>query len=185
MKKRKAGRLILPALLILLIVACGTVFAYMFSRTEYKDNQFTPAVVSCEVHEMTDAGVTEKSSIMVKNTGNIDAYLRVRFVSYWVQITEEGGTEIVAEESFVPEVKPASGWLKGANDTYYYQSPVAPDKTTGELLSEKMTLEVDEETGYMQVIEVFAEAIQSRPKDAVETRWLVEVDDTSIIMKVP
>lgn len=184
MKKRRWITYIVIVEAIILVLLCGAVFAYMFSRTDYKENIFTPATVNCKVHEETDDKVTQKTSITVQNTGNIDAYLRVRLVSYWVRSNDEGGTEIVGKESDMPNVNLADGWLKGTNDTYYYQSPVAPGEMTGELLSGKIVLEADEETGYLQVVEVFAEAIQSRPEDAVENSWKVEVDGT-VITEVP
>lgn len=170
-------------LAVILIVAavaialCGTVFAYMLRQTEYEDNQFTPAEVSCKVEEAFDG--EKKSSIKVLNTGNIDAYLRVRLVSYWV----DADGNIVAEPSSMPEITPAAGWIKGANDTYYYQSPVALGEFTGELLSSKIDLL--EKDGYQQVIEVFAEAMQSKPTNAVTDSWKVSLDANGNITTAP
>lgn len=180
MKNRKKYSLILIAFLLALFIVCGTVLAYMFKQSEYKDNQFNPAEVSCEVHEVTDSNipsrVTEKSSIKLKNTGNIDAYLRVRFVSYWVQTASDGSTKIASKPSVMPEFEIADGWIKGSNDTYYYQKPVAPGKLTYELLASESVIHLTEEDGYLQVVEVFAEAIQSKPEKAVTNRWNVELD---------
>lgn len=183
MKKRKLSSLILIGSLIMLVAVCGTVFAYMFRQTEYEDNQFTPAEVSCEVHEVTNADVTEKSGIKIENTGNINAYLRIRFVSYWVQITGDGSAEIVAKASTMPQFTLAAGWLEGSNDTYYYQSPVAPGEMTGEMLSSTMIL--TEEDGWLQVVEVFAEAIQSKPETSVVSSWNVDLDANGNIIKAP
>lgn len=181
MKKRTFNALILCAL-ALAITLCATVFAYMFKQTEVKNNRFTPAEVSCEVHEETDPGVTEKTSITVKNTSNIDAYLRVRFVSYWVRINDDGTSEIVSKPSVMPEIKINDGWLAGKNNTYYYKNPVSSNDFTEELLSEKIVLL--EEDGYQQVIEVFAEAIQSKPTDVVISSWNVTLDENGLINSV-
>ena len=182
MKKRTVYALILTVSFVLLSVACVTVFAYMFRKTDMKNNQFTPAVVSCEVHEETDAGVTEKKSVRIKNTGNIHAYLRVRFVSYWIMTTEDGSSEIVSKPSEMPEFQIADGWLAGKDNTYYYKSPVSPDDFTEELLSSKIILL--EEDGYQQVIEIFAEAIQSKPDSAVIESWNVILDANGNIISV-
>lgn len=117
---------------LLIIAVCGTVLAYMFKSTDDKTNHFTPAVVSCEVKEITDQQVTEKSSIKVKNTGNINAYIRVRFVSYWIRTTDDGQNQIVPMPSEMPEIDINQGWLKGENHTYYCKSPIAPGDLTNE-----------------------------------------------------
>lgn len=159
---------------MLLLAVCGTVLAYMLKMTETKTNRFIPATVSCEVKEETDSPLTEKSGIKVKNTGNIDAYIRVRFVSYWVRTSEDGKSEIVAMPSEMPDISLAQEWLKGEDDTYYFQTPVIPGKLTSELLASNITL--IEKDGCQQVIKVFAEAIQSRPAEAVSQSWNVTLD---------
>lgn len=175
MKKHRILSVLLIAELVLSLLLCGTVFAYMFRRTEYKDNEFTPANVACKVVEEFNG--VRKASIQVQNTGNIDAYLRVRLVSYWV----DADGKIVAKPSAMPEINMAAGWIKGANNTYYYETPVSPTKQTTSLLSSPITLEKDE-NGYMQVIEVFAEAIQSEPLSAVIGSWGVTVDSNGNIV---
>lgn len=178
MKTRRIYLVLLIVVLIATLVLFGTVIAYMFQKTQYKHNPFTPAKVSCEVSELFDG--QQKSSIQIKNTGNIDAYLRVRFVSYWVDT--EGN--IVAKPSEMPEIALASDWVKGSNNTYYYQSPVAPGKPTGELLSSPIFLEQDSD-GYLQVVEIFGEAIQGEPRRAVINSWKVTLDTNGYITAAP
>ena len=175
MKKRRISYFLLVMLLLIAAIT-GTVFAYMFKRTEYKDNHFTPANVSCVAHEKTDndsdvSNITQKTSITVENTGNIPAYIRVRLVSYWVKVTEEGEAEITGIASAMPKITTAVGWVAGVNNTYYYRMPVAPGEFSGELLS--TPLELAKDGDYLQVVEVFAEAIQSAPGDAVTSAWPV------------
>ena len=170
MKLRKILLILLALSLLLTVTMVGSVFAYMFHRTETVTNQLKPAVVSCAVEEKFAENT--KDSINVRNTGNIDAYLRVRLVTYWVD--SEGN--IVAEPSLMPTISCNNGWLKGSGNTYYYSSPVAPGETpTRNLLSNPITLVTTNEGKYRQVIEVFAEAIQAKPAGAVEDAW-PEVD---------
>ena len=177
MKHRRLPN-ILVAIFIGVLTICGTVMAYMYRQTEYKENAFTPVQVSCSVVEKFDG--ENKTSIQVKNTGNIDTYIRVRFVSYWVRKTEDGSsTEIVAKPSSMPEIVIAKGWIKGSDDTYYYCTPVAPGELTGEMLSSPIQLKEDE-NGYLQVVEVFAEAIQSKPSEAVTISWGVTIGENGI-----
>ena len=176
MKKQTSKALILIGAIVLLVAVCGTALAYMFRITETKNNTFTPAEVSCEVHETTDEAVTEKTSVRIKNTGNIDTYLRVRFVSYWVN----DNSQIVSKPSVMPEIQTADGWIAGKDNTYYYKAPVSPGDFTGELLSSKIDLL--EEDGYRQVIEIFAEAIQSKPAASVTESWSVTLDASGNII---
>ena len=179
MKLRKG--LILALLLLLAIsTAGGSVWAYMIKRTQTEENKFTPAVVTCELHEVKNADTTRKSSIKVENTGNVDAYLRVRLVSYWV---DEGG-DIVSKPSQVPVFTPGPGWMAGSGNTYYYQMPVSPGDSTHELLGSVITLTSSAE-GYRQVGEVFAEAIQAQPAFAVTGSWGVTLNGSGSITSAP
>ena len=175
MKKSRILLIILIASLVVSLILCGTVLAYMFKQTEYKNNEFIPANVSCKVVEEFNG--KQKTSIKVQNTGNIDAYLRVRFVSYWV----DSDGNVVAKPSSMPEINMAAGWLKGENNTYYYKTPVSPTNQTESLLSSPITLQKDAD-GYMQVIDVFAEAIQSKPHNAVSDSWGVVIDSNGHIV---
>lgn len=179
MKKRKLVSYVLITFLLVTVTVCGTVIAYMFKKTEYMDNRFTPAQVACEVEEVFDSGTNQKTSIKVKNTGNIDAYLRVRLVSYWV----DANGNIVAKPSSMPEVKMAVGWIAGSNNTYYYRMPVEPGNFTQELLAAPIILAKDGD--YLQVVEVFAEAIQSAPSGAVTSAWSVTLDADGYIATAP
>ena len=174
MKKRlKTHQLILLGILIALMLACGAVYAYMFMRTGTQSTAFVPAKVDCEVEETYGNNV--KSSITVKNTGNIDAYIRVRLVSYWV----DADGNIVAKASPTLSISPAAGWIPGSDNIYYYSSPVEPTQAPLELLASPITLE--EEDGYRQVVDVFAEAIQAKPVKAAEDSWKVDIDNAGKI----
>lgn len=173
MKQKKVFRTILILALLIAISLCGTVFAYMFRQTEVTENKFTPADVSCDVVEETTD--TAKTSVKIQNTGNIDAYLRVRFVSYWVN----GAGEVAPKASEIPAISMNSGWIQGSDQTYYYSEAVAAGELTPELLDGPIALKA--EGGYTQVIEVFAEAIQSQPTNAVVDSWKVTLDSNGII----
>ena len=174
MKKRWNNRRLVPvALLMALVFVCGTVYAYMFHRTGETSTAFAPAKVSCEVAE-TYNGI-EKSSITVKNTGNVDVYLRVRLVTYWVN----GEGKVAAKSS--PDLSityDSDEWVKGSGNTFYYKTPVKPGDSTPELLTASITL--TEEDGFKQVIDVFAEAIQAEPARAVTESWKVTLTGETI-----
>lgn len=177
MKRALTMRRLIPAILLLalsLTLVCGTVYAYMFMRTDQQSAGFSPARVACEVSE--SFADNTKSSITVKNTGNVDAYLRVRLVTYWVHADEK---TVAAESSPALNIVPADGWLEGTDNTFYYKVPVAPGKSTPSLFSGSITLE--QKDGLKQVIDVFAEAIQADPAAAVIDSWDVTVDSSGTI----
>lgn len=178
----KTRKLFLPVLLVLVVSLCGTVFAYMYQHTRQENYQFQPAMVTCVVQETVEDG--SKTCIQIQNTGSIDAYLRLRLVSYWVN----SSGEIIAKPAPLPAFAyDSSNWFQGSNDTYYYKNPVSPNNLTSNLLdtdtSASIPLAVDEE-GNKQVIEVFAEAIQSAPQLAVTNSWGVTIED-GIISSAP
>lgn len=171
--RKKLWRPALWLMVLLLVLLSGTVAAYMIRRTGQTVNNFSPAVVQCQVAEAFDG--SEKSSIRVTNTGNTDAYLRLRLVTYWV---DENGNISGSRPSEDISLTPASGWFSKEKDTWYYPEPIAPGGTTPNLLGSPLVLKAED--GLYQVIEVFAEAIQSLPSDAVESSWKVTVSDGKI-----
>lgn len=161
----KRGHLMILAA-VLAVLAVGITAAFMFRQSPAIVNLFSPAKVSCSVAEQFDG--TSKKSITVQNTGNIDSYLRVRLVSYWV----DGEGSVVGKTSEMPAVSPAAGWTSGGDNTYYYSEAVAPGAAK-ELLAAAITLRTEQwnEITVYQVVEVFAEAIQAKPVDAVKAAW--------------
>ena len=178
---KKLQKWTIALIALLAISAIGVTLAFMFRKTNTV-NTFTPAQVSCTVHEKVDkAEVTdrtaigsEKSDICVQNTGNVKAYLRVRLVSYFVDEEENITGEL---PSVYPKLTLMEGWLPGEDNTYYCTEPIEPNGYTP-VLCEPFTLQEkatrDGQTVY-QVVEVFAEAIQAEPVSAVAAAWKVTV----------
>ena len=171
-KSNLTSRLVPGLLLAALMLTCGTVFAYMFKQTQTETVEFTPAQVSCT------SAVGADKKITVTNTSNIDAYLRVRLVSYWVDAFDN----IVAKSSPKFTVTLVKGpeetdiWLGGSEETYYYVYPVAPNATVT-----LGTVVPDESDGDCRVeIDALAEAIQADPEQAAESSWHVTVDGIKI-----
>ena len=175
----KTIKTIILIVLAVSLISCGTVLALMLRRSQTEENSFVPAIVSCEVTETVVNN--EKTSIKVKNTGNIEAYLRVCFVTYWVNA--EGG--IVPKPSKdISNLPCTEKWKAGSDDIYYYIEPVAPGAEV-EFLDLEKTIELAvDENGNKQVLEVFAEAIQSLPDTAVTESWKVTLDSERNITAV-
>ena len=171
MKIRILKRIAL-VLSVVFLLLCGTTLALMLQKTEPIQNNFEPAKVDCLVQETFDG--TKKSEITVQNTGNIHAYLRLRLVSYWV----DADGKIGPIPSEMPSVSITDSWFAGSDNTYYHKTAVASMQSSEELLNAPIVLETKTVSGttYYQVVEVFAEAIQSVPVSAVQNSWGVKVD---------
>ncbi len=190
MLNNKLTRLLLGIVIVLMVITSGA-YAYMFRATDIKENKFTPSVLECKVSEVFQNN--QKTSIKVMNTSNsnIDAYLRVRFVSYWVK-KNGSDYEIVGKPSIMPSIEMAPGWVKSAiSDTYYYTVPVSPGKYTGELVKEGTLIQLAEDGDYLQVVEIFADAIQALGTTdvgdipAVVDAWGVTLDSSGSIVSAP
>ena len=162
---RRLAALLISAALIAAIAVGGTV-AWLSAKTSPTVNTFTPSHVSCSVEESFD-GKT-KSSVNVLNTGDTEAFIRVKLVSY--RVNEQG--QHIGGTADIPAFTPGDNWVKKGG-CYYYTLPVKPgEKPAADLIkSIELTGSYNDPDGGSQVIEVMAEAIQSGPEAAVKAAW--------------
>ncbi len=172
--KKKAG-ILLFSFLFLVITAIGGTVAYLVTNTVPVQNHFTPASVACEVTESFDGNT--KRNVNVINTGNTDAYIRVKLVTY--RVNEEG--QHIGGMAEIPHFDPGENWVF-YEGYYYYTLPVAPGgKPAADLIQEiRLTGSYDDADGGRQVIEVMAEAIQSNPAEAAGSAWGVSISEGSV-----
>lgn len=173
-KHNKIQILLLSFLLITTMAAAGTL-AYLSARTTDLKNTFKPTHVTCQVTEQFDG--TTKSSVNVTNTGDIEAYIRVKLVSY--RVNQEG--QHIGGAAEVPVFTPGTNWVKNGA-FYYYTLPVNPGEQPADDLIDQITLSgsYQDADGGKQVIEVMAEAIQSGPVEAVGSSWGVTIAPGSV-----
>lgn len=175
--------IILP-LLLLMVSFIPSVYAFMFEQSQTMVNSYVPAYVACQVAETFDG--TNKTDITVANNSNTDVYIRVRLASYW----KDSKGNAVARQQQTVSFTPGTNWIQDPHDpySYYYTQPVPVGASTGDLLADgsKITLAEThlQENGitftYHQALDIIAEAIQSLPKEAVETSWGVTVNNGKI-----
>jgi hypothetical protein len=184
LKKAFSGRMAIVSTIVALILV-GATLALLFSVGNTVENKFKPGSVDVEVNESIKGNT--KESITLKNTGNSPAFLRVAITSHYTGTYTIGGnstTEIIgsmpATVSF--DLNESAGWVKYGN-YYYYTKPVASQASTANLIQSGSGITLshfvesskrqgqDVQVTYKQVVEVFAEAIQSAPVDAVKAAW--------------
>lgn len=165
------------SVLLMLVLVIGGTLAWLSTQTEKIENTFTATYVPNTPEEEYENNV--KRSIVVKNDGNIDVYVRVKLVTYRVNDKSEpiGGT---AE---IPEFRLGERWVE-YNGYYYYTTPVAPNGKTGNLIADANSgIELQEYTdadGGKQVIEVISESIQSVPEKAIGEAWGVAIANDNV-----
>lgn len=181
MKKYISKKIILlTSVALLLSVTVGTTLAYLITPPETAENTFIPSRVSCAVVEndgdpvagaLVNTG-SSKNNVQIKNTGDTDAYIRVKVVVNW---TNAEGTRIWATkpvENVDYEIAynlSDNGWVKGSDGFYYYSkvvSPTSPNDLTSVLINNAgLKSGVTAPTGtdsteYYLSIEIIASAIQ-------------------------
>lgn len=177
-RKRRRGKkialLVLAFLLIASVAVSGTL-AYLVANDDPVINKFMPSEVICQVTE--DFNGTTKSNVNVTNTGDTEAYIRVKLVTY--RVNEAG--QHIGGTATIPSFTPGTNWVK-YGDYYYYTQPVAPgDEPDADLIdSITLTGSYDDADGGKQVIEVMAEAIQSKPAEAVGEAWGVTISEGKV-----
>ena len=175
----RTGRLttMVIATVLLLALAIGGTVAWLSTKDAPITNTFNPSKVACEVTEKFDGSTGVKSNVNVKNTGTINAFIRVKLVTYR---TNDQGQHIGGTAS-LPTFTLGTGWVK-YGDYYFYTKPVAPNQKPETNLTDSMTLigSYMDTDGGKQVIEVMAEAIQSVPDRAVQDAWGVTIANGSV-----
>lgn len=190
LRRPKRLATLLVSLLLVLGVAVGGTVAFLSTRTDSKENTFTPSKVTCEVTETFNNNV--KSQVAVQNTGDTTAFIRAAINVTWMK-DAEAGTEYEAANQTVSAKIPVkdtdysitfaenTNWIKGADGYYYYQLSVAPQGSTEVLIDEcKLQEDASVPDGYHLSVEIVASAIQSAPDSVVQSMWHVTVADGKI-----
>lgn len=176
-RPRRRGRAtaMLLATVMLFALAVGGTIAWLTDKDRPLVNTFDPSKVTCEVQEKFDGKV--KSDVNVKNTGDIDAFIRVKLVTY--RTNEQG--QHIGGTAALPEFTLGANWVE-YDGYYYYTLPVAPGDKPASNLTDSMTLteSYNDADGGHQSIDVMAEAIQSVPAAAVGEAWRVSIAPGSV-----
>lgn len=170
----KAILVIVSAFLTLGLGVGGTV-AYLTDRTDVANNVFTPAKLETQV-------IYSGSSATVRNTGEIEAYLRVVVVVHWAKLDENGhATSNVHASSpkegvdYALSLASAQEWVRGSDGYWYCKAPVAAG-TDAPLLIESVSRLTEAPDGYGLMVGLISSAIQSQPAEVVENSWGVTVN---------
>lgn len=175
------------ALVALLVLLCCTVagtLAYLVDSTDPVTNTFTPASVSTEVNEDFD-GIT-KRNVTIKNTGNIDAYIRAAVIVNWANDAGEiSGTPVTNADYSITYNTDANGdWFVGSDGYYYCKTSVKSEKQDAKdcwtpVLIESCTQKGTAPEGFHLQVTILADGIQSEPTSTVASVWTAIQVDTN------
>ena len=147
----------LLALVLILVCTVGGTVAYLVAHTDPVTNTFTPGEVSCQVEEKFNGKI--KTEAVIKNTGNVPAYIRVAVVAN----TIDAQGNITGMTNLPTDWLNDEYWTK-IGDFYYYTGVVQPGDVPADLLKNGIPL-----TGIQ--VTILASAIQSMPDVAVKEAW--------------
>lgn len=165
--KRKSPLALLVLVMVMVGLVAGGTLAYLLTSTNAITNTFTPASTTPDIVEEFDG--TEKSSIIIQNSGTAAAYIRVALVGNTVDASGHvtGGFDVSVTTL-------GANWVKASDGYYYYTLPVAGGYSTGELLGSKIVLAEG------QTVTVLAQSIQAEPAAAVQEAWGVTISSGSV-----
>lgn len=185
---KKRLTVLLVSLSLILVVGVGVTLAYVFASTGNVVNTFTPSHVSCAVVENNSAtentgnpvNVESKSNVMIKNTGDTEAYIRVAVIVNWKN--NDGhvwATAPKSDEYTIIYDTSNPKWVKLASDNFwYYTAPVSHiegSNLTDVLIKSATQIKPGpvgtDGSQYYLSIEIVASAIQSTPANVVGDNW--------------
>ena len=190
-KRRKQQSLIIAVVAILCsIIACATI-AFVFTSTKPLENTFTDAYVACDVLETFDG--TTKTDVTIKNTGEVQSYIRAKVVVTWMSADQTKVTALKPVDdtdyviTYADEINAATNWKKGSDGYWYYKLPVNVGKETEELIDSCYLKDgVTAPDGFYLSVEIVASSIQSTPTRVITEQWesgVSGVDETTLIIK--
>lgn len=181
MKTKKPLILLVSLAVILLVGVVGTL-ALLKTQSGPVENTFVPGNVSVAVDEEFADNI--KTNVCIKNTGNVDAYIRVAIIPTW----EDGNGNPVGVSASLDDLTISWGssdkWEKGEDGFWYYISPVSAGNGT-DILIDAATVKTDSagyNAGYQMNLQILAQGIQadgvdSNGKTPVEQAWSSGVSD--------
>lgn len=177
-KKSKFSAIAVCLLLTAMLAISGTL-AYLFTQSDAVVNTFKPVNPEIIVDEPEWEGEV-KSNVTIKNTGDVDSYIRAKITVNWQNGNDVYPVDPVEGADYFIEWD-LTDWFMGDDGFYYYKKSVeANGGKTGVLIKEAKWLQPcagnTETVEYKLNIEIISQSVQSTPKNAVESVWPVTVD---------
>lgn len=180
MKLNKKLLTLLLSFLVIAVFAVGSTVAFLYNTDGPKTNVFTPSQVTTKVEE-TISGTT-KSNVMIKNTGDTDAWIRAYVVITWQDKDGNvyGQMPVVSDSCEVENCTEhdchikynKEEWSKGNPDGFWYcMSEVEAGKESPILINTCSSVGNSPDTKYHLNVEIIGSGIQSVPDTVFNNVW--------------
>lgn len=162
---RKGGNgkkplLLLLSLVLVVALAVGGTLAWLTAQTDPVENTFIAGTGGTNIEEQVTP--TEKQSVIIENKGNVDMYVRVKFVIN--RIDEE--RNVIGSANVSPVL--TDKWQSCEDGCYYYKGILPAGEKTQNILEQPIIL--DDGEGNLYEVNVMAQTIQVGG-GAVEEAW--------------
>lgn len=162
-------QLILAAAVLLVALAALITARLLGSKLTPEENCLRYEGSGSRIQEEFDG--VRRANVAITNTGDGDAFFRAAVIITW----RDGDGNLCREspaEGTDYEIVYGSGWVRSGG-YYYWQGPVAPGMTTGNLIESCTPLrdKADEDGVYTLSVEVLADAVQCTPDSAAAKAW--------------
>ena len=170
---------VFASVFLLSAAAVSGVIAFIIAEAPPIANTFSPAHVACAVQETFENNL--KTNVCIKNTGDVDAYIRATVIVNWISEADNStvlSTAPVSGSDYTVDWGD-SGWTQSADGYWYYAQPIAPGASTDYLI-DRCETKIAAPEGYQLSVQIIASAIQASPAEAVEEKWGVENQNGTI-----
>lgn len=157
------------ALLLIGVAGFGAAWAWNTHRAQ-QVNQLESRTVSVAVAEefpsnRVEKGTTKKKTVMVQNTGNAAAFVRVSYAEYWTTATEQLAGATNVKQNWTTDWK---NDFKRHDDGWYYYKKVLPAGGSVQVL-ESVTFPASVTAGASYHLDFQVETVQVSDEAAVNT----------------
>lgn len=181
--KRNYKKIVLLAVSLLLVMcaAIGGTVAYLIDSTGEVKNTFIPASVPPGIEEKIEGNV--KKDVTIKNTGNVDAYIRVKVVVTWKDANGNVYKDAPVKGTDYTWTAGDSKWVLH-DGFYYYTAKVPADGSTASLFTNCQQLSTATvPDGYSLSVDIHAQSVQAEPASVVGDTWGVVITEGSVTAK--
>ena len=158
------------SILLVITASAATTFAFISTRTRTIPNTFRPAEIEISSWSMDD----------LINAGTTEVYVRAAIVSAWVSNDDKKTVwSTTPQENVDYTLTIDEGWFKASDGFYYRSNKINAAQSVSFVHATQNTTK----EGYTLRILVTYSAIQTSPKEAVESSWsAVEVSETGALI---
>lgn len=152
-------RLILLAAVLLTALAAAVTTYLLTAELVPGENQLWYEGRDSRIQEEFDG--VRRTNVSIRNTGDTDSFFRAAVIITWRDSDGKLCQKVPAEGTDY-EIVYGSGWVH-LGGYYYWQGPVSPGKTTGNLIESCVPLQTGPDEVYSLSVEVLADGVQCLP----------------------